>query len=1219
MRHAPAIVALAWLMSLAPAAQGQVVVIGEGPDLSAGWIVGRVCEDKDKDLVCSRVEPAVVRARVLLSDGTFAVTDAQGRFHVAAVPARRAETRSDHIREAYGRLTVKLDLDSIGRGASVRGGPRRIVEIGPAALQQADFPVTFSRPAATAIAPAPGTAPRGGIRQGLHHFLATGRTAPGHLVRVEGRAATVSPEGLFAVEVPVQVGRNSLAILDLAPGGDLVLYRQQVTVVKRDRGGALFVPEEPMRFASLTLPDTRAAPATRVSVTVQASPRTEVALGASRASVDIDGTARLEIELERGENTVPLRLVEPGFAPVEAPITIHARGLSFASALLSLEMGYAPSPKVFHLLGRGIATGQWALGELDLSAGLNLDAGDLLTAAGSAEDGLGNPLDADALVFLRPREPLAIERALDPELYPPVSGDDGVTEAMNPSGMRIWARLKHPRFGEARIGSFHAILGGVEIGRYERSLFGGMLDARAPLGPVMLRAQGFASPPFAATGEAVPVPAHDEFTGTGGSLFFLQNAAMVPGSEKLRVELRDGLTGLPLEERALVRYQDYEVDYLSGRILLARPLPMTTAEGPLLATPLQAYRPVLIVDYEHRSALGGRAETYGGRGGVSVGRWAELSASAVTEHRFDSPGFEDYRLYGARGRGRIGPVVLAAEVAQSEGALFAPSVTGGFGFSDTGGLAFVGAVPTSTADPRRAYSLRASVGEERLGAQLWARGREGGFSDASSAAQARARQVGGLARGTFGRWELVARFDDREGADPRQPFGDSTAAARDGLLRLQGRFGALSAAAEATYSSLEMQRGLAASEGDLESGGRVGLGLRLDYAIVAELSVNASHRQRILQHGDGPGALDDSFSAVGATYRPKDDLAISVRGGWGPGVGTQVQVGAERAAAGEVAYGLWTADVDGSSAGETVAVSGARQRVDENADVYVEDVFAREVDALRTGRAMGLSVAPARRLQLSARYERGVRLPFTATPALLRDSGSGRASWLVAGLRLSALAEVRHERGQALAGSAGHLDSSVDRWQTVGGAMVDARPFDWLGLGGRLLASKTRNFGQDETSTLEGYVSAALRLEPWVVLASYSIIHREPVPGQGGSFRQLEHLVALRPSVVLWDRVRIGSGLHAAFFRAEGVSNALAVSLRPAVRIVGGLEVAAEVARRSQAPQGESLDALRVEVAYWFEGLLGVALGYNLHGFSGTGVEDTERSDRIYLRLEAAY
>lgn len=1191
---------------LVPAlARGQTAFVGDREDSTSGVVVGRVCEDRDGDSTCSGAEPGIARARVVLSDGTFALTDAQGRYHVAAVPSRRVEVGTSAIFDTYGRLVVKLDVGSIGRSGTPVGGPRRIVETGPAALNQVDFPVMIDAPAPSKLEPVRPKGPRGEIRDGVHLFHAGGRTSPGRAVRVNGVDAAVEADGSFAADVSLQPGGNFLTIADQAPQGELVLYRQQVSVVHREAGGVLFIPHPPKRVASVGLPDLGAAGEGRVRVSAEAAAGVEVEVAGRKATVGPDGTVILELEQHRGENLVEVRVTEPGQPPLQATARVVAHGAAIVTGLLGVELSYDFKGAV-SLVGRGSATLQQPLGEFDLAAGIDLDTGDLQALF----DTRGNQTELDPLLLIRPREPLSIERALDPEQHPPVFGDDATTGAFDPSSSRIWAVLRHPRFGQLRLGGFQADLGGVEVGRYQRSLFGAMVDARAPLGPVTVRVQGYVAPPFPAGGEPQAAPAHDELAGTGGSLFFLRNGSVVPGSEKARIELRDGATGLPLDERVLERHRDYDVDYATGRIILARPLPMTSGDGPLLATPLQAHRPTLIVDYEYRSLEGEREQAFGGRAGVAVGRRAELGVTAAKERRFDVADAQDtdWLLLGARARGRVGPVVLAAEVAQSEGTLFAPTVTGGFNVSDTGGLSFLSAPRMDVADPARAWSVRGSVSEEAYGVQLWARGHDAGFSDGGTQAATSARQFGGLARVSLGRFELAARFDDRLGADPRDPFGAAQLAARDGSLRGTGRFGDLTVSAEATYGSLQLPE-------ETGHSGRLGLGARLDYAFTRELSVNASHHQRLWDHGDGLGSHDDTFSAIGASWRPKDDLGFSLRGGWGPEVGTQVQVGVERAGEGDVAYGYWTSDVDGPSAGQAVVISGARRRVDERSDVFVEDLFARDVDSLRMGRAVGLSFAPARSLTLTARYERGTRLPFTAVPGFNRDVGSARASWAIANVRVSGLAEVRNERGSALA------EQGVDRWQTVGGASVDARPLPCLSLGARLLATKTRNRGIDETFALEGYAGAALRLEPFVVLASYSIIDRAPSAAQKETAgTELVHLVSVRPSVVLFDRLRLGAGLHAGFYRTGGATTVLAASVRPAVRIVGGLEAAVEYARRSIAPGGEALDAFRVEAAYWFDQMLGVALGYNLHGYSGDGVDPrSTQSDRIYLRLEAAY
>jgi hypothetical protein len=1205
-------VALALLCS--SSANAQTVELGSRDDfLSAGTLVGRVCEDLDADGLCGASEPGIARARVMLSDGTFAFTDGSGRYHLAAVPSRRTELQngSGRVRDGYGRLLVKLDLAGLGPGAETLGGAKRVVEWGPAALQTVDFAVTFKKPPPNALQPAGALAlGRGEVRAGRFRYLVTGKSVAGHMVTVDGRKAPLDEQGIFAAEVELRAGEGSVFILDQAPEGELAIFRQRIDVVARASGGVLFIPRQVEQVASIALPDLREAPPRITPVVIRAPAGTEARVKEEHRVVSPSGRATAEIAVVPGENLVPISLRLPDGVILAHSVTVRARSLELISALLGVEVAYDLGRRELVGLGRGTATVLRSFGDIELAGGIDLDTADYLSVTGQLEDEHGKELPADGLFFLRPREPFTIERALDPEQFPPPTGDDGISGALNPTHARLWARLRHPRYGVAELGSFQADLSGVDFGRYERSLFGELVDARLPLGAATLRARGFATAAASSAGEAVQAsPAHDEFSGTGGSLFYLRHGAVVPGSEKLRIEIRDGLTSLTIEERPLIRGQDYDIDYLSGRILLARPLPMTLAEGPLLATPLQAHTPVLIADYEERSLTSSRSQVLGGRIGATAAGLS-VAGTAVHERRPDAA-MNSYQLFGANGKARVGPLALVAETAWSQGALFDPTGTGGFSISDTGGLSFLTAQPLDKTGFAQALSLRASIMESSYAAQIWARKRDAGFSDSSHASEARAEQYGGSGRIKLGTVELKATADRRVGADPRDPLGSGTVEARDAVLRGSVPFSALTLSAEATVATLRMP---AEVGGPQQEGERAGAGARAEYQLTRELSLNASHHQRVYHSGEGPAALDDTFSAVGATCRPKDDLGVNLRGGWGPGVGTQVQAGMERTSPTELVYGAWTADVDGPEAGRMVVVSGSRQRVDENADIYVEDLFTRDVDALRMARAVGIEVAPREKLRIGGRYERGVRLPFTGVPGLLRDTGSARMSYLISGMRISAQAEVRRERGDSLA------ETNVDRWQTVGTLGLDTRPLEELSLAGRLIASKTRNRAQNEAQTLEGFLGAALRIHPWVVLASYSLTHQFPLGESAPAAQEILHLLSLKPSVLLGDRLRIGAGANVGFVKGEHPSTVVAASIRPAVRLVGDLELAAEAARRSADPDGQGLNAYRVELAYWFEGTLGVALGYNLFGFSGNGVaRDSGSGDRIYLRVEAAF
>ena len=65
---------------------------------------------------------------------------------------------------------------------------------------------------------------------------------------------------------------------------------------------------------------------------------------------------------------------------------------------------------------------------------------------------------------------------------------------------------------------------------------------------------------------------HVEFLGTGGSLYYLRNINVVEGSEKVKVVVRDRISGITLQEKDLFHGADYTVNYEEGRIILTRPL-----------------------------------------------------------------------------------------------------------------------------------------------------------------------------------------------------------------------------------------------------------------------------------------------------------------------------------------------------------------------------------------------------------------------------------------------------------------------------------------------------------------------------------------------------------------------------------------------------------------------------------------------------------------------
>ena len=78
------------------------------------------------------------------------------------------------------------------------------------------------------------------------------------------------------------------------------------------------------------------------------------------------------------------------------------------------------------------------------------------------------------------------------------------------------------------------------------------------------------------------MPSREEFRGTGGSLYFLRRQDILTGSERVRIETRDKDSGLVNGVVYLSPDEDYDIDYLQGRILLSEPVSATVTDGLLV-------------------------------------------------------------------------------------------------------------------------------------------------------------------------------------------------------------------------------------------------------------------------------------------------------------------------------------------------------------------------------------------------------------------------------------------------------------------------------------------------------------------------------------------------------------------------------------------------------------------------------------------------------------
>lgn len=327
--------------------------------------------------------------------------------------------------------------------------------------------------------------------------------------------------------------------------------------------------------------------------------------------------------------------------------------------------------------------------------------------------------------------PEDVFRALDPDLYYPTYGDDSTTYRDVDTMGRFYARVDWDK-NQALWGNFNTGLTGTEFANYSRSLYGGAVDLRTNDNTIYGDTKGtlrvFGS-------QAQTAPGRSEFLGTGGSLYYLKNTDVMPGSEKVQVKVVDPVTGLTQALISLERGVDYEFDAVQGRLILSRPLLQIVGQNnPSIITerPINGYDQFLIVDYEYiPSNFDPKDVTKGGRAQYWVNDHLALGLTYVDERENHRSAFEmqgvDTILKAGNG------TWLRAEYTHTRN-----QGTPVF-YSDNGGLSFERVGELKDRDRGEAYGVEARVNlkeqgftEKDIQAGTWYKKTNPGFSNGYS-------------------------------------------------------------------------------------------------------------------------------------------------------------------------------------------------------------------------------------------------------------------------------------------------------------------------------------------------------------------------------------------------------------------------------------------------------------------------------------------------------
>ncbi len=334
------------------------------------------------------------------------------------------------------------------------------------------------------------------------------------------------------------------------------------------------------------------------------------------------------------------------------------------------------------------------------------------------------------------KDPRSIFRRLDPDQYYPVYGDDSNLYDDTDSQGKFYVRVEWDR-SRALWGNFNTAFSGTELAAFNRSLYGAQLQYRSPKntaqGDTKTELSVFAS-------EAQTAFRHNEFLGTGGSLYYLRDQDIVIGSEKVWVEVRQRGAERVVERIPLVAGRDYDIDEFQGRIILTRPLVTVSGQsGPSIIRdePIDGNETFLVVDYEY---LPDDFESDNVTAGLRARRWLgdHVAIGATVAH--ETRDADDYNIQGVDLTWKkSGNTYLRAEIARSEA-----SQTAGSFLSDDGGISFTAFNSNQGTTSGDAFSIegrvslneirrgrKASPGSRDLTVGTWYRYRDGGFSVAS--------------------------------------------------------------------------------------------------------------------------------------------------------------------------------------------------------------------------------------------------------------------------------------------------------------------------------------------------------------------------------------------------------------------------------------------------------------------------------------------------------
>ncbi|HMJ93181.1 MAG TPA: hypothetical protein VK472_03680 [Allosphingosinicella sp.] len=762
-------------------------------------IVGRVTEGGCSAGPAAKGLPGV---RIMLEDGSYAVTDIEGRYHFEGVKPGTHVVQLDDMTLPADRAVApcKADTRSAGRSFS------RFVEGAGGSLKRVDFATVEAAPrAGRRAAVAPRAAPAGdaeaagaerdwlaGQEPGIAWlFPETDHNARAPVVRVAIKHRPGQTVHLLSNGKPVDPVAFDGSRSDAAGAVSVSLWRgvplengatELVAEVRNADGtaaetlrrtlhwGAAPMHAELLRDKSLLVADGVSRPVIAVRFTdrdgrpVRHGTTGDFEIPAPYYPA-VEADAQQARQLAGLERARPFWRVEgeQGLAYIELEPTTASGSVSLRFNFRDGDLGNEREQRVEAWLDPGdrpwtivgLAEGTIGFNRLDSRLEALGDTNDEILTDGRLALYAKGRIQGKWLMTLaydsdKQEDETRFGGTIDPKAYYTVYADRSERRYDAASVRRLYLKLERPQF-YALFGDYETGIDEPQLARYVRSFNGVKAEYRSD----RVSATAFAA-------DAPTRHRRDELQGNGlTGPYALGARNVLANSERVAIEVRDRLrSDRIVESRILTRYVDYEIDYQAGTLRFREPiLSRTSALDPQF----------IVVDYE-LDGVAGRSTNAGGRVALRT-KDEKVQVGATAIHDSDDQGSTNLAGVDVRYRPSASTEVRA-EVA----------------VSDNETKAGAGAASGGTAT---AWQVEAEHHGSKVDLLAYAREREAGFGvGQTNAGENGTRKFGIDARARIGEaWSISASawHEDYLGSAARRIAGRALVEYRDGSFA--GRFG----------------------------------------------------------------------------------------------------------------------------------------------------------------------------------------------------------------------------------------------------------------------------------------------------------------------------------------------------------------------------------------------------------------------------------------------